>query len=87
MMTDRHAKAIQKNARIAARRISNDTLLHYAAFLPDVPRAILTAHLDRGMTAQELAVLHRVTPHQMRRRLDRLRNPERPLLPVRRAVC
>jgi hypothetical protein len=60
-------------ARLAAHRLSTETLLHYAEFLPEMPRAILNAHLHLGMNAQELAVLHRVTCRQMRRRLNRLR--------------
>ena len=34
----------------------------------------MIAYLDLGIQASELALLHRVTPRQMRRRLDRLKN-------------
>jgi hypothetical protein len=62
-----------KAARLAAGRLTNERLLHYAEFLPELPRTLLIAHLERGMKTADLALLHNVTPRQMSRRLSRLR--------------
>jgi hypothetical protein len=55
-------------------RASKETLLQRAQSLPPTERALVMAHLDLGMDSRELALLHRVSARQMRRRLDRLKN-------------
>ena len=54
-------------------RVGREKLLHRAVHLPAESRAIVTAFLELEMPVRELAVLHRSSPRQMRRRVDRLR--------------
>lgn len=67
------ARKGRQQAQIVANRVSRETMLHYTEFLPEIPRAIMTAHLDLGMDAKELAILHGVSHRQMRQRINRLR--------------
>jgi hypothetical protein len=70
--TLQHAK--HKIARRAANRLSTETLLHYAQFLPELPRALLTAHHHLGMNTRQLSLLHHTSERHMRQRLARLRS-------------
>jgi DNA-directed RNA polymerase specialized sigma24 family protein len=56
----------------ADRRAGVELLLRRAEHLPETPRTILTAYLAHGMAISELAVLHKTTARQMRRRVERL---------------
>jgi hypothetical protein len=54
-------------------RVSREELATRAEFLPKDTQALVHANLRLGMTVEEIAVLHRTTPRQVRRRLERLR--------------
>ncbi len=76
-----------QKSRLAANRLSTQTLLHFAEHLPELPRAIIIAHLDRGLDHKDLALLHHVSPRQMPPpSRPSPRNPRRPLLPPRRPI-
>ncbi len=67
----------EKRNRVGVRlgvRASRETLVERAQSLPPTERALVVAHLDLGMDSRELALLHRVSARQMRRRLDRLKS-------------
>jgi hypothetical protein len=54
-------------------RVSAEMLAQRAQFLPPAPRAIANAYFALGMSVHELAALHHLTPRQMRRRIETLR--------------
>jgi len=56
-----------------AARGERELLLERARFLPELSRLLVEAHFDRGLKIRELALLHNMSPRQMRRRIDRLR--------------
>src|SRR5689334_2603081 len=56
-----------------SRRAEREALVERAEHLLPEARALVMAHLDLGMSAEEIAVLHRVTPRAMRRRLAMLK--------------
>jgi DNA-directed RNA polymerase specialized sigma24 family protein len=55
--------------RRGAQRLAVDEVLRRAELLPPVPRAIVLAHYDAGVSLRELAMLHHTTPLKMWRRL------------------
>lgn len=71
--TAAHRRQVQRIARIHSERLGRETLLHRSEFLHDTDRALINAHLHLGITVRQLALLHRVSPRQMRRRIERLR--------------
>jgi hypothetical protein len=53
-------------------RLNRESLLARARHLSPTDRALIQAHLEFGMALDEIAILHRLTRRQARRRLDHL---------------